>query len=50
MLLGGDSYNQHTLSRFYVLHAAILPGTMILLIIVGNAVYFVGRKREGGAA
>lgn len=34
MLLAGDSYNQHTLSRFFILHAAILPGTMILLIIV----------------
>ena len=31
-LLAGDGYNQRTLSRFYVLHAAILPATMILLI------------------
>jgi len=34
LLLGGDAYNRHTLPRFYVLHAAILPTTMILLIIV----------------
>lgn len=34
MLLGGDTYNQHTLSRFYILHVAVLPTTMILLIVV----------------
>ncbi len=34
MLLGGDSYNERTLSRFYILHAAVLPATMILLIAV----------------
>ena len=32
LLLGGEIYNEHTLSRFYVLHAAILPTIMILLI------------------
>ena len=32
MLLGGEAYNERTLSRFYVLHAAVLPATMILLI------------------
>ena len=34
MLLGGDSYNSRTLSRFYVLHVAVLPATIILLIVV----------------
>ncbi|MCE9552892.1 MAG: cytochrome bc complex cytochrome b subunit [Planctomycetes bacterium] len=34
LLLGGEAYNAHTLSRFYVLHAAVLPGTMILLLFV----------------
>lgn len=34
MLLAGDSYNEHTLSRFYVLHAAILPVSIVLCIIV----------------
>lgn len=32
MLLGGDEYNEHTLSRFFILHAAILPATMVVLI------------------
>ena len=34
MLLGGDEYNRDTLPRLYVLHAAILPGTMLLLLAV----------------
>jgi quinol-cytochrome oxidoreductase complex cytochrome b subunit len=33
MLLGGDEYNDRTLSRFYILHAAILPTTLVLLVI-----------------
>jgi quinol-cytochrome oxidoreductase complex cytochrome b subunit len=34
LLLAGEVYNQQTLSRFYVLHAAILPVTMILLLAI----------------
>ncbi len=34
LLLGGDTYNEHTLSRFYILHAAVLPGTMVVLLIL----------------
>jgi len=34
MLLGGESYNEHTLPRFFILHAAVLPATLILLIVV----------------
>lgn len=33
MLLGGDEYNVRTLSRFYILHAAVLPTTIILLVV-----------------
>lgn len=32
MLLGGAGYNERTLSRFFILHAAVLPVTMVLLI------------------
>ena len=34
MLLGGDTYNSRTLSRFYILHAAVLPATIITLVAV----------------
>lgn len=33
MLLGGDAYNSRTLSRFFVLHAAVLPAVVFLLIV-----------------
>ncbi len=32
MMLAGDSYNEATLSRFFILHAAVLPVTMVALI------------------
>ena len=34
LLLGGEAYNQRTLPRLYVLHAAILPATIVLLLII----------------
>ncbi len=34
MLLAGDGYNERTLSRFYIMHAAILPSTIMLLVAV----------------
>jgi len=34
MLLGGDSYNDRTLPRFFILHAAVLPVVMILLLMI----------------
>ncbi len=38
MLLGGDSYNSHTLARFFVLHGAVLPIILTLLIVVHIAI------------
>lgn len=38
MLLAGESYNALTLSRFYVLHAAILPATIALLVVLHIAI------------
>jgi quinol-cytochrome oxidoreductase complex cytochrome b subunit len=34
MLLAGETYNEQTLPRFYILHAAVLPVTLILLLII----------------
>jgi quinol-cytochrome oxidoreductase complex cytochrome b subunit len=34
MLLAGDVYNEQTVPRFFILHAAILPTTLIALIAV----------------
>ncbi len=34
MLLAGDGYNDRTLSRFYIMHAAVLPTTIIMLVAV----------------
>lgn len=38
LLLAGSTYNARTLSRFFVLHAAVLPVTLILLIVVHIAI------------
>lgn len=32
MMLAGETYNQRTLARFFILHAAVLPVTMVALI------------------
>lgn len=34
MLLAGQDFNQHTLSRFYIIHAAVLPATIVALLVV----------------
>ncbi|MEK7469031.1 MAG: cytochrome bc complex cytochrome b subunit [Planctomycetota bacterium] len=34
MMLGGEAYNERTLSRLFIVHAAILPALMVGLIVV----------------
>lgn len=34
LMLGGDGYNERTLARFFVLHGAIVPVTMIGLLLL----------------
>jgi quinol-cytochrome oxidoreductase complex cytochrome b subunit len=34
VLLGGDVYNEHTLSRFFILHGAVLPVLLILVLMM----------------
>jgi quinol-cytochrome oxidoreductase complex cytochrome b subunit len=34
LMLGGDGYNAQTLPRFFIIHAAVLPVAMILLLVV----------------
>src|SRR6185369_1686376 len=41
LVLGGTEYGHHTLTRFFALHAGVLPGLMILLI--GAHVYLFRR-------
>lgn len=34
MMLGGETYNERTLPRFFILHAAVLPIALIALLVV----------------
>jgi len=34
MLLAGDTYNANTLPRFFVIHAAVLPGAIVMLLFI----------------
>lgn len=43
LIIGGTDYGHHTLTRFFALHAGILPGAMIALI-VGHVMLF---RRHG---
>jgi quinol-cytochrome oxidoreductase complex cytochrome b subunit len=56
MMLGGDSYNARTLPRFFVLHAAVLPALLVLLIGIHIAIvrlqgvtelHFEGEEHKG---
>ncbi len=38
MLLGGETYNERTLSRFFVLHAAVLPVLLAMLVAIHVAI------------
>jgi quinol-cytochrome oxidoreductase complex cytochrome b subunit len=56
MMLAGPSYNQATLSRFFILHAAVLPVTIVLLIAAHITIIrlqgvteFQFKSEEGGA-
>jgi ubiquinol-cytochrome c reductase cytochrome b subunit len=39
LIVGGSDYGHHTLTRFFALHAGIIPG-MIILFIVGHVYLF----------
>ncbi len=43
LIIGGTEYGHHTLSRFFALHAGVLPG-LIILLIVGHVYLF---RRHG---
>jgi quinol-cytochrome oxidoreductase complex cytochrome b subunit len=38
MLLGGEGYNPNTLPRFFILHAAVLPVVLIILLVIHIAI------------
>jgi ubiquinol-cytochrome c reductase cytochrome b subunit len=39
LLVGGEDYGNHTLTRFYALHVAILPGSLIALLVLHIIVF-----------
>ena len=56
-LLGGDAYNDRTLSRFFILHGAVLPVVLILVLMMHiglvrlhgvTELEFEGRSRAPG--
>lgn len=39
LVIGGTEYGHHTLTRFFALHAGVLPGTMIVLLVAHIALF-----------
>ena len=39
LVVGGSSYGHHTLTRFFALHAGVLPGALVLLLVVHLALF-----------
>ncbi len=39
LVVGGPDYGNHTLTRFYALHVAVLPGALIVLLIAHIAIF-----------
>jgi ubiquinol-cytochrome c reductase cytochrome b subunit len=46
LLVGGDEYGNHTLTRFYALHVSVLPLTLIALMVAHIALF----RRHGVTA
>ncbi len=49
MMLAGESYNERTLPRFFIMHAAILPITMIVLLFIHITIIRMQGVTEFGA-
>lgn len=39
VVVGGSDYGQHTLTRFFALHAGVLPGLLVLFLVVHLALF-----------
>ncbi len=39
LVVGGNEYGHHTLTRFFALHAGVLPGALIVLLVIHMAVF-----------
>ena len=39
LVVGGPDYGHHTLTRFFVLHAGVLPGLLILFLVLHIALF-----------
>ena len=39
MVVGGTDYGHHTLTRFFALHAGVLPGLLIVFLVLHVALF-----------